>query len=102
MLQLELELQPQTEQKLRTVLAQHPDQETFAQNIIAYQIADLKRAILNIRLDLHQFERKYQQPTEQFYDLFNLNQLDDSGDYMIWAGIYELLCSNEEQLAVLT
>lgn len=101
-LQLELELQPKTEKKLRTVLAQHPDQETFVQSIIAYQIAELKRAILNIRLDLQQFERKYQQSTEHFYDLFNLNQLDDSEDYMIWAGIYELLRNNEEQLAVLT
>ena len=42
---LQLQLQPQTEERLRRILAQYSDLELFAQNIIAYQIAELKKAI---------------------------------------------------------
>ncbi|RKZ35984.1 MAG: hypothetical protein DRQ49_18620 [Gammaproteobacteria bacterium] len=95
---LQLQLQPQTEERLRRILAQYSDLELFAQNIIAYQIAELKKAILNIRLDLHQFEQKYQQSTETFYQQFTTGKLDDSEDFLIWAGIYEMLQDNKRQL----
>jgi len=98
MLQLQLQLQPQTEERLKRVLAQHHDQEVFAQNIIAYQIAELNKAILNIRLDLQPFEQKYLQSTEAFYRQFTAGTLDDTDDFIVWAGIYEMLQDNERQL----
>ena len=45
MVNIQLELQPQTEECLRKILALYYNQEVFAQNIIAYQIAELKRAL---------------------------------------------------------
>jgi len=98
MLQLQLQLQPQTEERLKRVLAQYHDQEVFAQNIIAYQIADLKKSILNIRLDLQQFEQKYLRTTEAFYRQFTAGIVDDTEDFIVWAGIYEMLQDNERQL----
>ena len=90
------QLQPQTEARLRKILAQH--QEVFAQNIIAYQLAELKRAILNIRLDLQQFEEEYQWSTEEFYQQFESGALEDTDDFMVWAGIHEMLRENARKL----
>lgn len=39
---LQLQLQAQTEKRLKQILAQYNDLELFAQNIIAYQIYELK------------------------------------------------------------
>jgi hypothetical protein len=102
MLNLQLQIQPQTEQRLKRILAFTHDQEVFAQNIIAYQIAELKKGILNIRLDLKQFEEQYQLDSEIFYQQFEEGQLEDSEDYLLWAGLYEMLHKNTARLQELT
>jgi len=98
MLNLQLKLRPETEQRLKRILGYTHDQETFVKNIIAYQIAELKKGNLNIRLDLKQFEEKYQMNTEAFYQNFEQGKLEDSEDYMIWAGLYEILAKNTTRL----
>ena len=98
MVNIQLQLQPQTEERLLKILDQYQNQELFAQDIIEYQIAELKRAILNIRLDLQQFEQKYQISTEEFYQQFKNGTLEDTDDFMVWAGIYEMLCENTRKL----
>ena len=98
MVNIKLQLQPKTEERLRKILAQYHNQEAFAQNIIAYQITELKRAILNIRLDLQQFEQKYQLETEKFYRQFQTGLLEDTEDFMLWAGIYEMFQENSRKL----
>jgi hypothetical protein len=98
MLSLQLQVQPQTEQRLKKILMYTQDQELFAQNIIAYQVAELHKGILNIRLDLKQFEKQYQMTTEDFYQQFIQGRLHDQEAYMIWAGIYEMLRENEQRL----
>lgn len=95
---LQLQLQTQTEKRLKQILAQYNDLELFAQNIIAYQISELKKAMLNIQLDLRQFEQKYQQSSETFYQQFMDGKLDDTEDFIVWAGIYEMLLDNKHQL----
>lgn len=98
MLDLHLDVRPKTARRLRKVLELAPDPETFAQNVIAYQIAELKRGILNLRLDLEEFEEKYQTLTEDFYRQFRQGTTDDREDYIVWAGLYEMLRKNEERL----
>ncbi|MEW6621109.1 MAG: hypothetical protein AB1422_17555 [bacterium] len=98
MVNIQLELQPQTEERLQKILGQYHNQEMFAQHIIAYQIAELKQALLNIRLDLQQFEQKYQLKTEEFYQQFQKGLLEDTEDFMIWAGVYEMFQENSRKL----
>ena len=95
---LQLQLQAPTEKRLKKIIAQYNDLELFAQNIIAYQISQLKTALLNIRLDLRQFEQKYQQSSDTFYQQFTTGKLDDREDFILWAGIYEMLQDNKRQL----
>lgn len=101
MLNLELNVQPATAQRLRLLMSQVADQETFAQNIIAFQVHELKRGILNLRLDLRKYEEQYQMPSDVFYGQFEQGEVDDSEDYMLWSGLYEMLRDNQQQLQAL-
>lgn len=73
----------------------------FAQNIIAYQIGELKRGILDLRLDLKGFEEKYQRTTVDFYNEFSQGNAGDEEDYLVWAGLYEMLDKNVKRLTEL-
>jgi chromosome segregation and condensation protein ScpB len=95
---LQLSIQPQTEEKLKKIFNQVQDAEKFAQNIIAYQISELQKSILNLKLDLLEFEQKYQMSSTEFNQNFSQGLLGDSPDFMIWSGLYELLCQNQTQL----
>ena len=101
MLNFQLAIQPQTEQRLRKILADTQDVEAFAQGIINYQITELQKAILNIQLDLQSYEKNYQMPSDSFYEKFLQGDLNDDEDFMIWSGLYELLIENKNKLCEL-
>ena len=98
MLSLQLDVQPATEQRLRRLMSQVSDQEAFARNIIDFQIHELKRGILNLRLDLKKFESQYQMPSDVFYQQFEQGLIDDHEDFMLWSGLYEMLQDNQQRL----
>lgn len=98
MLHLNLNLRPQTARRLKKVLEYARDEEMFAQNIIAYQVSEIKRALLNIHLDLQVLEEKHNMSSQDFYARFERGELGDSEEYMTWAGLVELLNNNEKRL----
>jgi hypothetical protein len=98
MLNFQLAVKPQTEQRLKKILNQVKDSETFAQGFIHYQIAELQKSNLNIKLDLKEFEKKYKMTSEAFYTKFTQGELDDAEDFMSWSGLYEMFCQNQNQL----
>jgi hypothetical protein len=71
MFNLNLNVQPQTAKRLKKVLEYSRDEETFAQNIIAYQVAELKRGILNLKLDTKEYEKNIACPARYFMKNFN-------------------------------
>lgn len=98
MLQINLNVQPKTARRLKKVLEFSNNEEAFAQGIIAYQIAETKRALLNLRVDLQAFEAKYQLSSAAFYRRYERGEMGDDEDFMIWAGVVEMLSSNEKRL----
>ncbi len=102
MLNVQLDIQPQTERRLKKLLESLQNQEIFAQNIIDYQITELRKGILNIRLDLKQFEDTYQLSSEDFYRKFEEGKCDDREDFIVWAGLYEMFSENELRLKELS
>lgn len=94
MLNLQLDIQPQTAKRLQKILAHTPNQEMFVQDMIAFQIVELRKAIVAIRLDLKKYEDKYRLKTTQFYDQFQQGMLEDTEDFILWAGLYEMLQGN--------
>lgn len=101
MLDFQLSVQPQTERRLKKILSQVQNTEAFALNIIAYQVSELQKGILNLRLDLDDFERKYNMTSAEFHKSFLDGILEDETDFMIWAGLYEMFCHNQVQLSEL-
>lgn len=98
MLHLNLNVHPKTAKRLKKVLEYSRDEEAFAQNIIAYQIAEIRRGILNLRLDIKNYEEKYKIISADFHKQYSKGKMDDREDYMIWAGLCEMLDKNEKQL----
>lgn len=98
MLNFQLAVKPQTEQRLKKILNQVQDAEIFAQGFILYQISELQKSNLNIKLDLKEFEKKYNLRSEDFYQKFSQGVIEDSEDFMIWSGLYEMFCQNQNQL----
>lgn len=98
MLNFNLNVRPKTAKRLKKVLEYSRDEEAFAQSFIAYQIAELRRAILNLQLELKTFEEKYRMSSTIFHKKFNQGQMDDSEDFILWAGMCEMLEKNEARL----
>ena len=98
MLDFQFSLQPQTEQRLKKILNSIQDTESFARSIISYQISELQKSILNLRLDLNELEQKYQMTSQEFQEKFSQGVLEDDADFMVWSGLYEMLCQNQLQL----
>ena len=98
MFNLQLHIHPQTEQRLKVILEHSQNEKTFTQNIIAYQVSELRKGIVNIRLDLKHIEEKYKQISDEFYHQYMQGLTDDSEEMLLWAGLYEMLRDNEIKL----
>jgi hypothetical protein len=101
MLNLHLNVNAKTAKRLKKVLEYSRDEETFAQNVIAYQLAELRRAILNLKLDMQVFEEKYRLSSRDFYEKFSRGEMGDDEDFITWAGLVEMLTENEKRLGEL-
>ena len=98
MLNFNLNVRPKTAKRLKKVLEYSRDEDAFAQSFIAYQIAELRRAILNLRLEIGAFEEKYSMPSAKFHRKFDQGEMEDSEDFILWAGACEMLAKNEAHL----
>ena len=70
MLDFHLSVQPETEKRLKKILNSIKDQEKFVQSIIDYQIAELQKSNLNLKLDLADIEKQYKMTSKEFYQQF--------------------------------
>ncbi len=101
MIELSLNLNEETEEKLKKILAQYSNRELFAKNIIKYETSELKKSIINLKIDLKNFENKYKLSTEEFTQKFEMGKLGDDEDFIIWAGLYDMLTQNLKKLTEL-
>ena len=58
-----------------------------------------KEKMSNIEIDLKNFEKKYNLTSKDFYKKFESGEIGDDEDYIIWAGIHEMLIQNRKRLA---
>ncbi len=98
MLNLSFKLQPETEQKFTRIMEQYSDKEQFFQDIIRYQVDELKNSIHNIEIELRELEQKYSLSSKEFYLKFTNGELGDEEEYILWSGIYEMQLENKKKL----
>ncbi len=95
---IQLQLSEKTEERFKQVMSLHSNKETLFNNIIDFQIKELKLGIYNIQKDLKQFEEKHNMKTKLFYEEFEAGKIDDRDDYIIWSGIYEMFLRDKQKL----
>ncbi len=98
MMTLNIELQPEIEQRLSYLISKQKDKEHFFKDFIIYKISQLEKAIFNIEKDLRKYERKYKLSSKVFFQQFEAGKFGDEDDYMVWSGIYEMLQENKTEL----
>ncbi len=62
------------------------------------EIAEFRRAILSLQVDIRAFEERYQMSSDEFYGRFGEGAKSDSEDFIIWAGLHEMLRENQRVL----
>ena len=101
MFTLQIDLQPQIEQRVKFLMEKHFSKELFFRDLISYKISELEKALFKMKKDLRKYEKQYKMSSYEFYQLFEAGKYGDQDDYMIWAGLYELSQKNEKELAQL-
>ncbi|MBE0637663.1 MAG: hypothetical protein IH598_04000 [Bacteroidales bacterium] len=92
------ELQPNIAARLDKYLKLFGSKEIMFNKFIEFHINRIKREIGQMQIDLSTYEQKYNMPSEVFYQKFSTGQTDDSTDYLLWAGIYEMQMSCKQKL----
>ena len=101
MLNFDFAVRPEIEQKVKRILDQYPDKELFFQDIINSRVNELKNGIHNIEIDLREFERRYRLSSDDFYRQFKNGEMEDSEDFLLWSGIFEMQLENKKKLVEL-
>jgi hypothetical protein len=95
------ELQPNIAARLEKYLKFFGSKEIMFNKFIDFHINRIKREIALMEIDLKAYEQKHNMTSEVFYQKFSAGQTDDSGDYLLWAGIYEMQQSCKQKLSEL-
>jgi len=95
---IQLKLSHSTEQRLKQVMLLYQNTDAFFNKMIDYQISELKLGLHNIEKDLKEFEQKYEMTSKSFYSKFEIGEIDDQEDFMIWAGIYEMFLRDKQKI----
>jgi len=98
MTNLHLNISLQTEERLKYILNLYNDSDAFFNDVINYQIQQIKKEQFNLQLDLFEFEKLYGISSSEFYNQYKLGKQGDSQNILLWAGIYEMFMENNEKL----
>ena len=74
------------------------DKNSLFEDFIKIHQDKILHKIAKIDKDLKKFEEKYKMSSILFYDKFDKGEVDDSADFMIWAGIYEIKVKSNNEL----
>jgi hypothetical protein len=92
------ELQPNIAARLEKYVKLFGSKDIMFSKFIDFHINRIKREIAQMQIDLNAFEQKYTMSSESFYRNFSAGQNEDSSDFILWAGIYEMQQSCKQKL----
>ena len=70
--------------------------------LFAYEIADARTQLEQLRADLAEFEAQYAMPSAAFYERYQNGQTDDRMDFIEWASLVQMANNLEKRLQLLT
>lgn len=102
MKQITLELDNQLAEKWKEIVGFFGDDNQLIISVIDYHRKKLRRTIARLQLDLEKYEKTYNMSSLDFYQRFDAGEMDDSKDFMLWAGVYELWLNRQDKLKQLS
>ena len=72
--------------------------ELLIEKFIEYHVKKLKREVARMQEDLDTYEKLYNKKSPEFYEEFEQGKLEDSEDFILWAGIYEMQLNCNQKL----
>ena len=98
MTQVTLDLNNDIAAKFNNLLKVFGAKDLLVEKFIDYHIKKLKREIAQMQEDLEVYEKLYNKKSEDFYNEFEQGKLEDSEDFVLWAGIYEMQLNCKQKL----
>jgi len=92
------ELQTNIANRIENYLQFFGNKDMMFSKFIDYHINRIKREIALMQIDLTEFEKKYNLPSDKFYEQFENGLLGDSKDFILWSGIYEMQMNCKQKL----
>lgn len=102
MAQITIELDNSLAGKLDNLIRFFGDKDMMFNKFIEFHRKNIQREIARIQVDLDTYEQKYDMSSKSFYESFDRGELEDSTDYIIWSGIYEMQQDSQKRLAELS
>jgi hypothetical protein len=102
MAQITIELDESLAGKLDSLIRFFGSTDKMFDKFLEYHRKNAQREVARIQADLDLYEQKYDMSSESFYKAFENGDLDDSKDYMLWSGIYEMQLASRKRLSELS
>ncbi len=97
MTKITIELDNDLAQKAEKLVDSYKNKNTLFERFIGNYKSEIEDEINAIEEDLKKFEQKYDMSSILFHDKFKKGEVDDSADFMIWAGVYEMQLDSEKR-----
>jgi len=102
MTKVTIELDNHVAEKLDSLMRIFGGKNLLFDNFIEYHKKNIQREIASIQADLSAYEDKYNMTSDIFYKKFEQGKLEDTKDFILWSGIYELLLESRNKLEELS
>jgi hypothetical protein len=101
MTKITIELNTDLAQKVERLANSYENKNILFKRFIRNYKSEIEDGINEIEKDLKKFEQKYNMSSILFHEKFKKGEVDDSADFMIWAGIYEMQLDSKNKLVML-
>lgn len=98
MTKLTIELNKDLAQKIEYLINSYKDNNTLFKHLFQSYKKEIEDGISKMNDNLKTYEEKYNKSSKVFYDQFEKGEVEDSTDFMIWAGVYEMKLKSENKL----
>jgi hypothetical protein len=98
MTQITLELQNEIAAKMNNLVQFFRSNELMFSSFIEFHAKKLKREIASMQEDLDKYEQNYKMKSSDFFEQFENGELNDSQDFTLWSGIYEMQLDCKQKL----
>lgn len=102
MAQITIELDNHLAGKLDNLIRFFGNKDMMFSKFIEFHRKNTQREIVRMQTDLEVYELKYGMSSDAFYQSFEQGDLEDSNDFILWSGIYEMQQDSKKRLEELS